>query len=645
MGSSRDSNRIVRWVLTVVLLAVGLTVTWAWGQAAHLAAPPQAEARAEAATWYAAWQPAGAGKNSLFRSSDAGATWQALSLPQDTSPLIWADDGHQRVAVVSDDGWLFHSRDEGETWMAVTKHHQILSMVWDDAGNLFLGTDGQGVYRLTAGGSLDSLSFDRADLASESVIGMALAEGRLFAATPTTVFYTDDSNRSAADASATWILSSPAPDWLTTIAAAEPDLVYVGTATSGIYRSTDSGQSWLPMREGLGLAAGQMVNITALRVDPQEPGVLYAAVDHVLGGAFVHSSAAGIFVTLDYAASWQALAGPGFPEAQHASALTVFGGNPLDAQAVTAMGLQSYTPDVVGALAALASEDPQVRAGAARLLGVGRVQEASSPLIAALDDPEPSVVLAAGDALGRINDPSTVSGLLVAVEHPSQQVRLGAARALGRMGVEAAVDPLRSMLLSGSGLEVNVAGEALGRIGSPAAVDALLAALVDTEPTPRWHAAMANLETLGQAAVGPLMAMLESNDPQARQNAAQALGWIGSPAATRALIAALKDKDASVRGIAAWALGEIGHPQARVALERVQLRDPEHTVQQEAAWALTRLGEQADTAARWPLAWAPLLVRFQAMRWLILALSLGGAAWLTAGKRPGVPTFLHPRMR
>jgi HEAT repeat protein len=432
------------------------------------------------------------------------------------------------------------------------------------------------------------------------------------------------------------------------VAATDPQTVYAGTATSGVYRSSNAGRTWLPAWEGLGLAAGQMVRVTALRADPSEPGVLYVAVDHAVGSTHVYASAAGVFVTVDSGASWQPLAGPSFPEARHASSLVLIAGKPLHARAVTAEGLQGYVPDVMRILAALESDDPRIRASAARQLGMARPLGVWNELLAALDDPDPTVRLAVADALGRINDPAAVPGLLIAVEHPSEQIRLGAARALGMMEVEAAVEPLRAMLLRGEGLEVSVAGEALGRIGGPVALDALLTALADPQPTARWHVSMAALERMGEPAVAPLVAMLDSQDSRARRNAAQALGWIGSPSATEALLRVLKkDGDATVRGQVAWALGEIGDPAARRTLERAQLRDPAVEVHTAAEWALSRVPVQSEAAAGWTTRWAPVLNQLQPMRWLVLALSLVGAAWLMMGtrSRTAIPLRLRHRHR
>ena len=565
--------KIIRRILGVLLVVVGLSTTWAWGKVARLAEPP-ATVEMPLAALFAAWQPDGAGQASFFRSTNEGTTWEPLTLPADARPITWADNGRMLVAVSLDDGSLLLSEDKGESWIVVESGLEILSLAWGDDDSLYLGTDGQGVYRLTTDDALVASSMMQGEIASDRIVGLSLIEGRLFAATPDAVLYTDDTARPVG--SVPWTRSAPLPALVlvTSLAATDKQTVYAGTASTGVYKSTDAGQSWQPAWEGLGLTAGQMVKVTALRADPSEPGLLYVAVDHMVGSTQVHASAAGTFVTLDGGASWQPLAGPAFPEARQALGLVLVPGKPLYAQAVTAAGLQGYAPDVMRILAALESDDPRMRASAARQLGIARPLGVWKELLAALDDPDPAVSMAASDALGRINDLAAVSGLLIAVDHPSEQVRLGSARALGMMEVEAAVEPLRAMLLRGEGLEVSVAGEALGRIGGPAATDALLTALADPQPTARWHVAMAALERMGEPAVAPLVAMLDSQDARARRNAAQALGWIGSSSATEALVHALKrDGDGAVRAQAAWALGEIGDPAARKALERAQMRD------------------------------------------------------------------------
>ncbi len=124
-------------------------------------------------------------------------------------------------------------------------------------------------------------------------------------------------------------------------------------------------------------------------------------------------------------------------------------------------------------------------------------------------------------------------------------------------------------------------------------------------------------------------------------DAAQALGWIGSAAATSVLADVLEDDSPGVWQEAAWALGEIGDPAARDALARVQRRDPSAAVQAEAGLALAQLEASSASAPGWTAALASALNEFQALRWLVLGLSLAGAAWLVLGnpQRTVVPVF------
>ena len=627
MNGKSGLERGVRWILSVALIVLGVSATWVWGRVARLAEPAGGEVSPQPAALYAAWRAEVTGQAGLFRSADQGATWQPVALPQPGAPVAWADDGKDRLAVVVEGGSLLVSEDRGETWAVAADGLPVVSLAWGQDGVLYAGTDGQGIYRLAADGSLLAMLEAPAELNSAPIQHLTSAGGRLFAATRSVLFYSDDGGQ-------TWAKSMPVPGSISALAAADRDTVYVGTETWAVYKSADAGRTWQPALEGLGLVAGQMVKITALQPDPDQPGVLYAAVAYVLGSTQVHVTAGGTFMTVDGGDSWQAMAGPTFPEAKQASDLVRLPKRPLSVLAVTRDGFQGYAPDTTSAMAALGSSDGVARAAAARLLGLAEAKEASDLLLAALADPEPAVRLTAAEALGRIADPANSSALMVMIEHPDEQVRLGAARALGLMKSEAAVEPLRAMLMSGKGGAVAVAAEALGRIGTPAATDALLAALADVEMSPRRHAALGALEAMGEPAVGPLTEMLvSSRDERVRQNSAQALGWVGSAQATQALVDAIQDGSEAVRGQAAWALGEIGDPAARAALERAVENDGSVLVRVEAQRALGQLAEKPRAAAGQPVAWSYLLGRLQPMRWLVLGMSVAGAVWLALGDR------------
>jgi HEAT repeat protein len=636
MSEKSKAKRTLRWVLSVIFVVLGMSATWAWGRVARLAEPAPEDASPQPAVLYAAWQSPTSGTVELFRSTDDAGTWQPLGV----SVATWSSDGGDRLASFTDTGSLLLSSDRGDSWRRVQTDLPIASMVWDGSGTLYLGTDGYGLYRLGDADALTSLAAPGSELATSPVRHLAFADGRLFAATPTVLFTTDDGGL-------TWSKSLPvAGGRISALAAVDRDIVFVGTETVGVSRSSDGGRTWQPALDGLGLAAGQLVQVSALEADPRQAGVVYVAVNYLVGATEIHTVPAGAFVTVDNGSTWQPLAGPGVLEAERASALVIDPDKPLYVQAVVADGLESYAPDIAGALATLQGSDTQARIDAIRILGMARAKEAGQALLSAVADPDPSIGIAAAVALGRIDDPRTASGLLVALDHPDEQVRLNAARALGMMGVEGAVPSLRTMLMTGDGAAVSAAAEALGRISGPDAIAALQAALADAEVTPRRHAAMAALESIGEPAVSSLVDMLDSSDPYARSNAAETLGWIASPSATRALVSALGDGSSLVRSEAAWALGEVGDPSAQSALKRLQKSDSSPVVQDAAARSLANLEQQPARVTSLVASLAPALNRFQALRWLLLAASVMGAAVLAmTNAKVALPVLLQINRR
>ena len=91
-----------------------------------------------------------------------------------------------------------------------------------------------------------------------------------------------------------------------TVAPSDPNVIYVGTGESqlredltygtGVYRTTDAGQTWSP----LGLADAQQ--ITSIRVHPNNPDIAYLS---AIGHAFGPNAERGIFRTMDGGKSWK----------------------------------------------------------------------------------------------------------------------------------------------------------------------------------------------------------------------------------------------------------------------------------------------------------------------------------------------------
>lgn len=91
-----------------------------------------------------------------------------------------------------------------------------------------------------------------------------------------------------------------------TVAPSDPNVIWAGTGEgkpredltygTGVYRSTDGGDTWVP--RGL----GNTHQITSLRVHPQNPDVAYVT---ALGHAFGPSPDRGVFRTTDGGATWK----------------------------------------------------------------------------------------------------------------------------------------------------------------------------------------------------------------------------------------------------------------------------------------------------------------------------------------------------
>jgi len=67
----------------------------------------------------------------------------------------------------------------------------------------------------------------------------------------------------------------------------DPAVIYVGTPTAGVFRSTDGAATWRRASKGLG-----DLYVDALALDPSSPGTVYAG------------TLAGVFKTVDGGRSW-----------------------------------------------------------------------------------------------------------------------------------------------------------------------------------------------------------------------------------------------------------------------------------------------------------------------------------------------------
>ncbi|MCB9435867.1 MAG: HEAT repeat domain-containing protein [Anaerolineales bacterium] len=260
--------------------------------------------------------------------------------------------------------------------------------------------------------------------------------------------------------------------------------------------------------------------------------------------------------------------------------------NPNPRLRTAAIQFMSREPDVPDLLEALKHPVALVRAGAARVLGLAKVESAVPALIGRLNDGDAQVRMAAIDALGLLRDPQALDPLIACLNDPQARVVIRAAHALAKTANRQAVDPLIVTLQHPNlGVQTMVAF-ALGRIGDSRAAEPLLDAM-------RCYA-MSLEADLHQWDVENNQRLLLSQNARyglAHSNVldqfAAALGELGEPALDL-LIVATTDVNRYVRQYGAVALGAIQDDRSRDILRQLVEHDSEAEVRRTAAWALSQ---------------------------------------------------------
>jgi HEAT repeat protein len=233
-------------------------------------------------------------------------------------------------------------------------------------------------------------------------------------------------------------------------------------------------------------------------------------------------------------------------------------------------------------VAALKSEDPQVRQKAARRLGDLKDTRAVQPLAGALEDRDSGVRRTAAEALGRIGDARSTAALMTRLTDSSAAVREAAVKALNTVdanwpksaSAQKAVHSLVAALEHQDRDVQRLAALVLGKIGDPGSISPLVSRLTDgstgvreavasalNEIDPNWQ----NRE-YGQEAVRGLIASISHSDHPSREAAVRTLDgiapdWQKTASAQKAIDASLHmltGREASGRAQAAAGLDRLG---------------------------------------------------------------------------------------
>lgn len=193
---------------------------------------------------------AGTSDGRLFRSMDAGLTWQAADLE------------------LYSDGWPIYAI--------------VLSPSYAQDHSLYVGTYGNGLYMSTDGG--ETWTAANEGLTNPRIRALALVEDNqghsiLFAGTDKGLFASMNGARSW---ERRWInelettsVSAHVNTIIADLSSATVPTIYIGLASHGVYRSTDGGEKWFRLGVSPRATGGEWT-VGTLAISPRDPQVLYS---------------------------------------------------------------------------------------------------------------------------------------------------------------------------------------------------------------------------------------------------------------------------------------------------------------------------------------------------------------------------------
>jgi photosystem II stability/assembly factor-like uncharacterized protein len=173
-----------------------------------------------------------------------------------------------------------------------------LSVDPNQPGVLYVGTDGQGVYRFDEGRNSYEL-LGGVSLYNAHVNGLVVGpDSRVYALTGEGLFVSEGQ---------AWQKLETLPELAVSLAIApgDPQVVYAGGASTGAFRATDGGQTWERVSNGLEMIPGVALRVTALAVDEQDAGHVVLATAYGVGSRLARGS---IYESSDAGLNWTKLA-------------------------------------------------------------------------------------------------------------------------------------------------------------------------------------------------------------------------------------------------------------------------------------------------------------------------------------------------
>lgn len=188
-------------------------------------------------------------------------------------------------------------------------------------------------------------------------------------------------------------------------------------------------------------------------------------------------------------------------------------------------------------LAALSHDNPDVRKGAARALGIIGDFEAVQPLLERLDKESPGVGQFIVDALADIGDSQVVPELCKLTRSHSLSLRYSAVRGLGKIGDQRAIPFLVEALSDSASIVRLRAVESLSQMREPSLWAPISEMLKDASAGVRGVAARALGDMNSLRALDELLPLLQSDIESDLLETVNTLGRLGDPKAIGPLTA------------------------------------------------------------------------------------------------------------
>lgn len=324
------NRRFFKWVIRISLFALivtlGMVAALVVDETQGLAkadlssvSVQNVTAVAQGRTMYANVQ--GDSTVNIYRSTDQGLTWQTVgAAPLASLNTLAVHSTNDKVLFAGTDGGpvattnnLWRSNDGGRTWRKFflslpANPNGLIPAVTALATDpqqpemLYVGTAGQGVYRFDVGADGRGYTLvGNVSLYDAYVKGLVIGpENRVYALTNNGLFINTGQN---------WRKLDTLPGMAVSLAVAstDPQILYAGTPSGGVYRSIDGGQNWTAMNDGLGLVPGAALRVTALVVDEQNPQHVVVATAYGLGHQLASD---GVYESYDGGKQWNKLGVP-----------------------------------------------------------------------------------------------------------------------------------------------------------------------------------------------------------------------------------------------------------------------------------------------------------------------------------------------